>query len=100
MPTDFRKAAEIVVPVVQVLDSLLSEQRYLDHRLGQVEEAKAMVLKVGAKPFTVNSLIRLRCADQEQKNLKTKLDPKEEANYHFTDYEEELWPEVGDGVTG
>lgn len=87
---DYRKASEIVVPVAPVLDRFLSDERYLNASLAGVQEVEALVLESGAKPFTVNSLIRLRCAGQDVKDLKTNINPKEEANYYFNEYDSAL----------
>jgi hypothetical protein len=83
---DHRNANQIVVPITPALDSLLSDERYLDSRLFGVEQANALALECGAQRFTINSLIRLRCAGQDGTRLKTKPKPKEEANYWFTDH--------------
>ena len=90
--TVFNRASEIVIPDTEKLDDYLSPKRYLHPRLAQVERVQQMAMKFGARRFTINSLIRLRCAGKESGNLTTRLD-KSEANYWYTNYPDD-WANV------
>lgn len=85
----FTRANQLVLPAYPNLDGFLSEVRYLDERLGRVEEARTMARQYGALTFTLNSLVQLRCAPSNFKGLATSV-PAGEAEYHFTDYEQAL----------
>ena len=87
------KASELVLPEHPALDGFLSDNRYLDPRLGKDAAVKAMAGKAGARPFTVSSLIRLRCAGDDPKPLATKL-AKGVADFHYTDYAANLGREA------
>ena len=63
--TLFNKASGIVIPASEELDDYLSPKRYLDPRLAQNELVLKMAMEFGARRFTINSLIRLRCAGKE-----------------------------------
>ena len=63
-------------------DEISSTERYLDRRLAENGDAIDFALRNGARRFTLNSLVRLRCAGPDASNLSTKLG-KQEANYHF-----------------
>ena len=79
----FAKAADLVVPDAAALDGLLTDRRrYLDDRLGRVAELCKVVEMCGAWRFSVNSLVRLRCAGKDATALKTQL-KKKEANYYY-----------------
>ena len=80
------KASDIVIPDGPLLDGLLTKDRYLDQRLSANRVATDLAVRNGAKPFTLNSLVRLRCAGEDVDKLYTKLSEKE-ADYHFTNYE-------------
>ena len=83
------KASAIVVPGDPMLSGLLGANRYLDSRLAERQEAIDLALRNGAKRFTLNSLVRLRCAGGDSSKLATR--PGEhEANYHFSDYAAQL----------
>ena len=75
----------IVVPDAKELDDFLSPDRYLDPRFAADERIRRMAMKFGARRFTINSLVRLRCAGKESGNLTTRLD-QAEANYSYTNY--------------
>ena len=83
--TVFDRASGIVIPDAEELDDYLSQKRYLDPRLARDERVQQMVMEFGARRFTINSLIRLRCAGKESGDLTTRLG-KLEANYWYTSY--------------
>lgn len=84
----FVKASELVVPESEDLDGFLSDISYLDYRLSQDFRTRDMAIKYGAKRFTINSLVRLRCAGKEDNILRAKL--INEANYYFSNYPKAL----------
>jgi len=79
------KAADLVLPEEPAFISLLSASRYLRPDLAEVPELRELVMQCGAKFFTRNSMVRLRCAPKDESGLATKV-PKEDANYYFQDY--------------
>jgi len=79
---EFVTADEIIVPAEKDLDGFFSDRSYLDERLANVDEIKRMVGGYGAKIFTVNSLVRLRCFGAATSDMHTKLGDKE-ANYCY-----------------
>ncbi|MGO7888774.1 hypothetical protein ACC740_38300, partial [Rhizobium ruizarguesonis] len=64
----------------------LSDARYLDPTLSAHEDLRKLAEKCGAKPFTFTSLVRLRCAGENEKGLKTAIEKT--ANYYSNDYVE------------
>jgi hypothetical protein len=85
----FRAAADLVVPAAPTLDGLLEDKRYLDAELAGDAEAVRLARTVGAKAFTLSSLVRLRCAGRDPSHLKTQLE-SHEANICYEDYEARL----------
>jgi hypothetical protein len=81
----FAKAGAIVLPSDDLYGGFLGDARYLDPALSADENLRKLVEKCGAKPFTVASLVRLRCAGENEKSLKTTIEGV--ANYHFTNYD-------------
>lgn len=79
------KASDIVIPDRAELEGFLSSSRYLDKRLSGSKRAVDLALRNDAKRFTLNSLVRLRCAKEDEGKLSTKL-ATQEANYHFSSY--------------
>ncbi|MCO6178032.1 DUF3883 domain-containing protein [Ciceribacter sp. RN22] len=79
-----QKAKEIVLPSDDLYAGFLGDACYLDPALGADENLRKFAEKCGAKPFTVASLVRLRCAGENEKSLKTTIEGA--ANYHFTNY--------------
>ena len=85
----FKKAADVVVPDAVALDGFLADSCYLDQRLGCVAKLREVVDKCGARRFSANSLVRLRCAGKDAKALKTQLKEKEK-EAHYRDFSERL----------
>lgn len=81
----FECAGKLVVPDSPELDGFLSHGQYLDAALGRDAEIRRLAEKCGTKVFTINSLVRLRSADESCLHLKTKLEDHE-ANYSYRDY--------------
>lgn len=90
--TVFSRASGIVIPDAEELDDYLSQKCYLDPRLARDGRVQEMVMEFGARRFTINSLIRLRCAGKESVNLTTRLS-KLEANCWYTNYPND-WADV------
>ena len=84
----FVNARDIVVSAHPTLDKYLSREKYLDDGFAAHLDAIDMVLKYGAKTFSLNSLVRLRCAPEDSSQLETNTD--DDADYYYSDYEEEL----------
>jgi hypothetical protein len=84
----FAKAMDLVVPERRELNGLLSPDSYLAPTLSEIDLVAKLVKACGAKAFTRNSLIRLRCAGGDSNHLETKVG--HDANYYFTDYDCEL----------
>jgi hypothetical protein len=80
----FAAASEIVLPTDPALDGFLGDRRYLDPVLAGDKVVGDLVVKSGAKRFSLSSLVRLRCAGADSKALQTKVG--DDADFHFTDY--------------
>lgn len=83
------KAADLVLPEEPAFFGLLPASSYLRPDLAEAPGLRALVRQCGAKPFTRNSVVRLRCAPRDGSGLATKI-PKEDANYSFSDYPRSL----------
>ena len=84
--TVFCKTSQIVIPDAEELDGFLEPKRYLDPRLDSDERIRQAATRFGAHRFTINSLIRLRCAGKERQHLATPLDKQSEADRHFLNF--------------
>ena len=84
----FAKASDVALPANPDLDGFLSLRRYLDPQLAADALIGKFVVGCGAKLFSISSLVRLRCAGADASQLQTKVD--EDANFHFTNYQESL----------
>ncbi len=84
-PKSLAKASNIVIPDDTALQGFLETGHYLDVRLAERRETCDFALRNGAKRFTLNSLVRLRCAGPDNSKLSTKLGGQE-ANYHFINH--------------
>jgi hypothetical protein len=85
----FAKASQVVIATDSELDGFMPNSRYLDLALVADATARNLAIAAGAQNFTLSSLIRLRCAGADTRQLKTKLQPAE-ANWNFEDYETTL----------
>lgn len=81
----FASAAAIVLPTEEPYADFLSDDRYLDPGLAADPEVRAFAGRCGAVRFTLNSLVRLRCAGADASALATNL--KDEANYQYSSYD-------------
>jgi hypothetical protein len=82
----FAKADAIVLPSDDLYAGFLGDARYLDPALSADENLRELAEKCGAKPFTVASLVRLRCAGEDGQSLKTTVEAA--AKFYFTNYDE------------
>lgn len=80
----FASAGGIVLPAEDEFDELLDETQLLDTRLAGDEAVRHQAAKLGAKAFTVASLVRMRCAGKDAGGLRTKTGA--DADLHFDDY--------------
>jgi hypothetical protein len=82
----FADAAELVVPVHPLLGGFLGKERDLRADLAASPKILEMATAAGAKQFTPNALVRLRCStDPSGSSLLSK--PKDgEARFHYPDY--------------
>lgn len=79
------KAVDLVVPEDPAFTGLLSLSRYLQPELSENPDLKALAIRCGAKSFTRNSMVRLRCAAKDDSGLATSV-PEGEADFHYTNY--------------
>jgi len=78
------RASDLVIPAAKEYLGQISAKFYLNPLLAGDAALCDLIEKYGAKHFTISSLVRLRCAGEDAKALKTKLD--KEANFHYADY--------------
>ncbi len=78
-------AASLVVADDPALEEHLAASQYLDRAVASRVALASLAAECGCRQFTVNSLVRLRCAGAEAKALSTKLSGAE-ANYHYKSY--------------
>ena len=89
----FARTSKVVIPAADDLDGFLSDNRYLDTSLGNDSLVRDMAVQCGADRFTVNSLVRLRCAGKDSSGLAT--EPTDgEANWHYINYSTSLKDEA------
>ncbi|MBI1686776.1 DUF3883 domain-containing protein [Caulobacter hibisci] len=83
----FAKAENLVVAGEPKLDGFMGTNNSLDKRLMDSPVVMDLVRSMGAKHFTINALVRLRCAGANGKDtLATKLSASE-ADYHYPSFE-------------
>lgn len=85
----FEIIENIVVPNHLSLDGFVDDCFYLDDSFAKNPRAKEMALSFGAKKYSVNSLVTLRCAASSDSTLSTRI-PDEQAKHYFVEYEEAL----------
>lgn len=86
---EFVQAKDIRIPEDEDIDSFLGEKWYLDNRLAIFPAIEDMALKYGAKKFTTNSLVRLRCFGSATETMKTDLG-SEEARHCYVEFPDNL----------
>lgn len=90
--TVFKLAQNLVIPESASLDGFLSSNQYLDEKIGADPILRKIAQDCGAKIFTTNSLVRLRCVGEDRTHLKTQMQ-SHEADYHYTDFNNQLTKE-------
>lgn len=78
----FKAANTLNVASNPDLDGFLSESAYLHDALNVHTGAREVALESGVKTFTLDSLVRLRCAGEDSHHLATKIRERE-SNYCY-----------------
>lgn len=78
-------AKDLVVPDHPALNGHVSASAYLHDDLSADADIAKLAIQCGAKRFTVNSLVRLRCGGEKDGGIATTLGTAE-ANYRYTRY--------------
>jgi hypothetical protein len=76
-------AGQLQILASPVLEEFIDASQILNRDLAENPVSKALAKASGANTFSINSLVRLRCADSGGGDLATKLQPKE-ASFYFT----------------
>lgn len=86
----FASASTLTVPVpaLDEIGDTLAADRVLHAALSSNDASSRAALRAGARPFTVNSLVRLRCAASDAAALATKDEGG--AGWHYRDYQSSL----------
>jgi len=74
----------LVVPAHSALNDHLENKHYLHQDLAADAQIAELAVSCGAKWFTVDSLVRLRCAGEKLAGLQTKVGTA--ADYHYINY--------------
>ncbi|RSM96247.1 hypothetical protein DMB42_48850 [Nonomuraea sp. WAC 01424] len=84
----------LAIPVSPALATFaagtLDAENLLHSGFASRPDARAMATKLGGKAFTVNSLIRLRCAGVSARGLATEVDAATEVERYFTRFPDAL----------
>ncbi|HEX6040550.1 DUF3883 domain-containing protein [Longimicrobium sp.] len=81
----FVRASHLVIPDAVSLDGfIVDESRDLDRRLASDLALRKTAKDSGAMPFTLNSLVRLRCAGETAAGLHTKVE--KQASFYYTNF--------------
>ena len=84
----FTTASALVLLAEEELVGFLPDERYLDRALAADAKIRNLVIDCGAKWFTLSSLVRLRCAGEDGRELATKMG--NDASFCFTNYAETI----------
>jgi hypothetical protein len=82
----FAKAGALAIATDPLLEAHLPPRQQLDPALQADEALPRLAIAAGAKQFTLNSLVRRRCAGEDASALETELG-EDEADLPFDDYE-------------
>jgi hypothetical protein len=85
----FAVAGSLVIPDHPALDGFLAQSAYSPAEALRRPGFAAALRAAGARPFGVNSLVRLRCADKNPAGLATRL-ATGDADFHYTAYQAAL----------
>jgi len=83
-------AAPVSPALAEFTAKEIDEQGLLHSSISARLDTRAIATAAGVKQFTVSSLIRLRCAGEDDQDLSTTLDEDEEASYCFESFPDEL----------
>ncbi len=81
----FKKASDLNVAEGAHLDGFLDDEELLHNSLSKNSRIREVALQYGVQRFTLNSLVRLRCAGEDSSVLNTKAHDGERS-YYFTDF--------------
>ena len=82
---DFSPAQNLVIVTDPCLDNFLDDNNYLHPTINSSKSLRQLAKDYGAKEFTINSLIRLRCAGESSSNLQSTC-KKNEACYYYNNF--------------
>ena len=92
----FKNASKVVLPSNKIIEEFLTEigglgdGDTLHERLAGNDRISSMLLEYRPLEFTINSLIRLRCAGADARDLVSKPKEDEEASYFYKSFPEVL----------
>ncbi len=92
----FATAATLNVALNHNLDGFLEEGKYLHDAFGDHSGAIEVALASGVKTFTLNSLVRLRCAGKDRGHLDTEI-TDDDSDYHYVHFPEN-WLKIEEQV--
>lgn len=92
----FATAATVNVVSNHNLDGFLEKGECLHDAFNNHSEALNVALVSGVKTFTLNSLVRLRCAGEDTDHLDTEI-TDDESNYHYVHFPE-IWLKIEEQV--
>ena len=85
----------LVLPDKSEFEGFLGPARYLDVKLAKSERLVKLVSDCGVKRFGSDSLIRLRCAGKDASGLLTNPQKHGQANYFFTNFDQQILEHSG-----
>ena len=85
LKVQFASASKLNMVSDPSLDQFLNDDKYLHPALCKSEALHSLAGNYGVRKFTLNSLIRLRCAGKSPNTLQSKCGD-EESNYYFTEF--------------
>ena len=81
---EYGLASATIVPAYPALNGHVAEKHYLHADLAADGAVANLAIACGARPFTIASLIRLRCGGDKAEGLQTKL-PDGDARFRYAD---------------
>jgi hypothetical protein len=92
----FEKATNLNFAERVELDHFLDKGQYLHDALSSHKGAREVAKASGVKSFTLDSLVRIRCAGNDTEQLETKVG-EGESNYYFTRFPD-AWLEINSQI--
>ena len=92
LKVQFTSASKLNMVSDPSLDQFLNNDKYLHPALCKSEALRSLAGNYGVRKFTLNSLIRLRCAGKSPNTLQSKCGD-EESNYYYTEFPAD-WKDV------